>query len=209
MNWRSLFRPAARLLPSRWLITRGPSDRSAIALTFDDGPLDSTPGCLDVLDELGLRATFFVVGKEVQAHPDLCLEMVGRGHEVAGHGFTHSYFPALEYRALADELARTAELLPPQPFRPLVRPPAGAISPTSLWNTMRSGYTTVLWSLDCFDWRTQDASEIATELEQARAGDILLLHEGSAPTLEALRVAKAAWQRRGLDCVTLSDLCGL
>jgi peptidoglycan/xylan/chitin deacetylase (PgdA/CDA1 family)/glycosyltransferase involved in cell wall biosynthesis len=199
---RSRARAAAiRALPRRLLVRRGGGAARRVALTFDDGPHQMTDAYLDVLDRYGARATFFVVGKACAEHPEAAARMAARGHEVAGHGFTHRAFTKLEPDTLRDELDRTTALLPaPRTSRPLVRPPYGATSLRSLALTARAGYTTVLWSRDSDDCRTYSPDEVVSRLAPAELapGEIVLLHEGQEWTLEALprileNLAKGGW----------------
>ena len=107
--------------------TPGPRKPGKIALTFDDGPTPLTLDYLDVLERLGVRATFFLVGGLCAQHPELVQAIADRGHEVAGHGYTHRRFTALKDTELRDELWRTRALLPPNASgRTFVRPPHGA-----------------------------------------------------------------------------------
>src|SRR6185312_1764327 len=88
-----------------------------------------------------------------------------RGHELGGHGFTHTVFPSLDAAALKSELERTDALLPlAAGARKLVRPPRGATSPLSLLRCARAGYLTVLWSRDSDDCRTDRADQVAAAL---------------------------------------------
>jgi len=200
---------AAAAVPRAVLVRRGPGTRKQVALTFDDGPHALTDAYLDVLDCFGARATFFVVGRACAEHGPALRRIVARGHEVAGHGFTHTAFTKLDAGALRDELDRTAALLPPvrTPLR-LVRPPTGATSVRSLALCARAGYTTVLWSRDSDDCRTTSADEVAARLapEALQAGDIVLLHESQAWTLEALPRVLEGLGRGGFQAVTVSEL---
>src|SRR5690242_8612478 len=72
--------------PSVW---RGPGDRAAIALTFDDGPSESTPEILDVLERYRARATFFQIGLNVRRLPDVARQVFAGGHEIGNHSYTH------------------------------------------------------------------------------------------------------------------------
>jgi len=180
-----------------------------IALTFDDGPTPLTLGYLDVLEQLGARATFFVVGELCAAHPEWVEAIAERGHELCGHGFTHRRFPSLSRAELTSELARTHALLPGRGAqRKLVRPPYGAVSPASLLTCAREGFTTVLWSFNSNDWRARDASEVERTLaaREATPGDILLLHEGQQLTLNALPTVIRNLKELGHDLVTVGEL---
>jgi peptidoglycan/xylan/chitin deacetylase (PgdA/CDA1 family) len=210
-HWRSRLRGlAAQAVPRGVLVRRGAAGAAKrVALTFDDGPDDLTDAYLEALARYDARATFFVVGQNCGARRAALLRMVARGHEVAGHGFTHDPFTKMDGPALRDELERTAALLPPaREGRPLVRPPTGATSLRSLAITARAGYTTVLWSRDSDDCRTSSPDEVAARVapEAMAPGEIVLLHEAQTWTLDALprileRLAAAGWRT-----VTVSEI---
>ena len=199
----------AEVIPRAVLVRRGAGSARRVALTFDDGPDQMTDAYLDVLDRFGARATFFVVGEACVARRDALLRMVARGHEVAGHGFTHDPFTRMTADGLRGELRRTAALLPPiAAGRPLVRPPTGATSLRSLALTARAGYTTVLWSRDSDDCRTMSADLVAARLAPAALtpGDIVLLHEGQTWTLAALPRILEGLAAAGWHAVTVSEI---
>ena len=204
---RALLHAAADAAPSALLVRHGPRTRARVALTFDDGPDEQTLGCLDALDGLDVRATFFVIGEACLRHPALLREIVARGHEVASHGHSHTTFSSLSAGELTRELAAVQEVIPPVPrARALVRPPRGALSLGSLLRCAAAGYTTVLWSLDSDDCRTTSAEVVASRVSVARPGDIVLLHEGQAWTLDALPAIVGLLRASGLEPTTVSDL---
>jgi peptidoglycan-N-acetylglucosamine deacetylase len=184
------------------------TDPGRIALTFDDGPTPLTLPYLDVLEEFGVRGTFFVVGELCAAHPEWVAAIDDRGHELGGHGYTHRRFTSLSRGELASELARTDELLPSTATRRMVRPPYGAVSPASLLTCARQGFTTVLWSLNSNDWCAPDASEVERTVaaHDVNPGDILLLHEGQQLTLEALPTVLRNLKDLGHELVTVGEL---
>jgi peptidoglycan/xylan/chitin deacetylase (PgdA/CDA1 family) len=199
-----------RLDPLRRALGRpGAEGPGRVALTFDDGPGPLTLRYLDMLDQLGARATFFLVGELCQAHPELVAAIAERGHELFGHGYTHRRFTSISPRELASELDRTRALLPSRDAaRQLVRPPFGAVSLSSLLTCARRGYTTVLWSLNSGDWRAGDASEVERTVASAAAapGEILLLHEGQPLTLNALPGVVHSLKAIGHELVTVGEL---
>lgn len=206
---RQLVKAAAdAVLPSSVLIVRGPVRGRRVALTFDDGPAELTREYLDVLDAFGVKATFFVVGAACAERPRDLAAIVERGHEIGGHGYTHSSFAALDRAALEAELERTAALLPKQSGRCLVRPPKGVISAPALLNCARAGFTVVLWSRDSGDWRLESAERIQEEFarQPLDPGDIVLLHEGQQRTLDALPALLASLGESGHEMVTVSEL---
>jgi peptidoglycan/xylan/chitin deacetylase (PgdA/CDA1 family) len=201
---------ATHLLPDDLMFLRGPASRGRrAALTFDDGPHELTERYLEVLARANAKATFFVVGRACTEHPGAGDAMTRAGHEVAGHGFTHTEFPKLRGDELRDELARTAALLPkPAGGRAMVRPPRGLVTPRSLLGCFRAGYSSAMWSHDTFDWEARTADEVLRRAtpEQIAPGEILLMHEGKPWTLEALPRLIEGLQGAGFELVTISAL---
>ena len=192
-------------------MTRGPAGKKQVALTFDDGPDAMTLQYLDALDELGVRATFFVIGAHAAKHPDRVLEYARRGHEVCNHGYSHRPLPAMGPAQLVDELARTNDLLPPSITpRPFVRPPRGLVSPRSIARVFAAGYTTALWSLDSDDCRTRDPRVVEERVhpERVRPGEVVLLHEFQPWTLAALPVVVGRLRDAGYSFPTLGEMLG-
>lgn len=205
----SLLHAAADFAPRDLLVRHGSRKVARVALTFDDGPDAMTLRYLDVLDRLEVHATFFLIGEACARAPELVRAIVGRGHEVASHGHTHKTFPSLSTSALSAELARVAELLPPsERRRPLLRPPRGAATPKSLLRCAAAGYTTVLWSLDSDDCRTQSVDEVVARVATSKAGEIVLLHEGQQWTLDALPAIVTSLRDVGLELVTVGKMLG-
>jgi peptidoglycan/xylan/chitin deacetylase (PgdA/CDA1 family) len=199
------------VVPRAFLVRRGSGRRRRLALTFDDGPHELTRAYLDVLDAHGASASFFLVGRECTARPDDVLEIVRRGHEVWGHGFTHTTFDRLPIARLLDELRATSDLVPPMPRRrPLLRPPRGVVTLRSLAACAAAGYTTALWSLDSGDWRETRPDAIAVAVAPARVapGEVVLLHEGQRCTLAALPRILEGLRAAGYELVTVGDLLG-
>jgi peptidoglycan/xylan/chitin deacetylase (PgdA/CDA1 family) len=176
-------------------------------LTFDDGPDEMTETYLDLLDELGVPATFFLIGKRAIRQPAMVREYVRRGHQIAGHGFDHARFNKLTRRALLEQCDRTEDALGGQlSGRPWVRPPHGSLDASSLISLVTSGYTVAMWSLDARDYNTTDPAQIIEHCAPISAGDVVLFHEGQQWTLEALPRIVAAIHEAGLECVTMHDL---
>jgi peptidoglycan/xylan/chitin deacetylase (PgdA/CDA1 family) len=192
--------------------------RDHVALTFDDGPDPaSTPEFLDVLDALGWRATFFMLGSRVRGHRGLAAEVVARGHEVAVHGDEHSSMLRRTPRRAADDIRRCRDSIVevtgqvPTWFRP----PFGILSLGALRGARRLGLTTVLWTTWGRDWRAEATEDtIVTDvLHRYLEGGTVLLHDSdcqSAPqswraTLGALPRLADAFRERGLVAGPLRD----
>jgi peptidoglycan/xylan/chitin deacetylase (PgdA/CDA1 family) len=191
------------------VLRRGPSTTKRVALTFDDGPDHLTAKYLDVLDDLGVPATFFVLGEAAQSQPELVREYVRRGHQVANHGYDHTRFTKLSRKQLLDQCSRTDQAIGGQVSGlPWVRPPHGSLDMTSLLTLRAAGYIVAMWSVDSCDHTVTDASSLveACSPQHVSAGDVLLFHEGQQWTLDALPRIVTALHASGLELVTMHDL---
>jgi peptidoglycan/xylan/chitin deacetylase (PgdA/CDA1 family) len=182
-----------------------------VALTFDDGPHPQlTPALLDLLARRGVKATFFVIGKNVNAHPDIVARIVAEGHEIGNHTMNHPSLTKLGAAAVAAEISgtndavRNAAGLTPT----IMRPPYGAINP-ALTKRLNDefGQSVILWSVDPLDWKIRKASHVSQHLiENAKPGAILLAHDIHASTIEAMPAVLDALLAKGYQFVTVSEL---
>lgn len=172
---------------------------TGLALTFDDGPDPRwTPAVLAALARHGLRASFFVIGAEVDRHPGLVRELAAAGHLVEVHGLHHRVATFQRPAVLAEELrrmsARITELTGRVPR--WYRPPYGARPLRPVWAAQ--GLALVTWSWSCGDWA---GTPPGRALAPARAGDIVLLHDGPTPDDDARARTLAA-----IDALAASGL---
>ncbi len=189
------------------VVRRGSLESKRVALTFDDGPDVLTIEYLETLDRLGVPGTFFLVGENIAARPQLVREYIRRGHQIAGHGYDHTRFPELGREALIEQCARTERALGPQlAGQPWVRPPHGTLDPGTFVTLVAAGYTIALWSFDSHDYELKEPSTLARNCEQIRNGDVVLLHEGQRWTLDALPAIVSRLRAEGFECVTMHDL---
>ena len=188
-----------------------------IALTFDDGPHETlTPQILDILDENDVKATFFPIGKNAEANPDIIKEIVARGHEVGNHTYSHCNVSKMSINSLKDEISRTETILKELGANPtLFRPPGGAYSKNALDTVNKMGYKYILWSwrLDTKDWASPPADQVINTVKtNVSDGNIILFHDYVAkksPTPEALRVLIPYLKELGYRFVTVSELISL
>ena len=209
--------PRSTLLgPVLTRLPRTAAARGEVALTFDDGPHpEATPAVLDLLDEAGHRASFFLVGRRAVARPELVAEIVARGHAVENHTFGHPKRLAfLGPRRLAEEIDRTQQALaelagrPPAWFRPV----AGIRNPWMGPLVADRGLAIASWTRRGFDAVSRDPARVARRLTRGlAAGDVLLLHDGAGTrtaggqpvVLAALPAVLAALAANGLTGVPL------
>ena len=186
-----------------------------IALTIDDGPhYKMTPQVLAVLKEKGARATFFVLGENVDRRPELLAKEVADGHEIAVHGYHHNSLARRDKAAVAAELERAEEAIGRvTTVKPaLFRPPGGSSSATVAAAARERGYTMVLWDVDPQDWaRPPVGSVVGTVMRRAAPGSIVLLHDGQypLPTPQALAIIIDRLRAEGYELVTVSELLRL
>jgi peptidoglycan-N-acetylglucosamine deacetylase len=146
--------------------------RSAMALTFDDGPNPSiTPRLLELLERHGVRATFFVVGRFARACPELVREIAARGHVIGNHTESHPNLALLSGSRIQEELTRCQDsvalaLAGRDESRPeWMRPPWGFRGPQLFGAVRRAGLRgVVMWSFGCYDWRPQRAEQLVNRL---------------------------------------------
>lgn len=153
-----------------------------VALTFDDGPDPrSTPRFVEVLDELDVRATFFVLGDAVSRAPGLVADMAAAGHELAIHGWDRTPMLLRGPLATYDQLARTHDLVAAATGRPprFVRPPHGLLSAAVLAAARRLDLTPVLWTAGGRDGAAgaTPLSVLAAVGPDLRGGATILLHD--------------------------------
>lgn len=154
-----------------------------VYLSFDDGPDPQwTPRILDILARARAPASFFVVGRTARAHPGLLRRIAAAGHRIGNHTYRHRHPWTLSQAAaraeVRDGAAAIADTLGQSPV--LFRPPHGRLRACMLETATELGQATVLWNLSAVDWGPlATPKRIARRLERARAGDIVLMHDGA------------------------------
>jgi peptidoglycan/xylan/chitin deacetylase (PgdA/CDA1 family) len=211
MNARQLIRRGmAETLPRRLFMVSGPPADRRISLSFDDGPHpEHTPALLDRLAARGIRATFFLVGRRAERHPDLVRRIAAEGHDVGHHSFTHGEPAATSALALVDESRRTARLLAGIVGRAprLFRPPHGKITVGKALGLWATGQTIVLWNQDPKDFSC-GASQALRDWFAGRTfqgGDVVLLHDTHPYAAEAIDAIDEAARRSGLGFCPVSE----
>jgi len=179
------------VLPRRLFLTAGPPNSGQVCLTFDDGPdPEYTPRCLDVLGELGIKATFFVIGRKAAQYPQIVRRIVADGHEVGNHSWSHYVSKNISVSEFAAELQRTAAFLADLTGRPcfLFRPPHGKLTPRQLFKAWALQQTIVLWNRDPKDFARRSADDLTGYFEACpvQGGDVVLLHDNQPYAIAAL-----------------------
>ena len=194
----------------------GPTNRPEVALTFDDGPnIGSTKKVMQILDEHGVKGTFFEVGKAIDAEPAITRAVYDDGHLLGNHSYEHDQWRWLDPRY--PELQRTQNAFKRAigTCPVLYRPPHGDRTPFLAQVVKDAHMHMVLWSASAGDWATNDAALVAKRIvDEAKPGSILLLHDGldGNPTanrsvlVRALPMILDGLQRKGLTPVRLDKM---
>jgi len=206
-------RSATLFAPS---VYRGPASRRSIALTFDDGPSESTPALLEVLSNYGVCATFFQCGANVRRLPEIAREVVRRGHEVGNHSDTHPKFYFRKPEFIREELRRAQEAIAETTgvSPALYRAPFGIRWPGMRAAQERLHLLGVMWTVIGRDWKLDASAIVRQVLRRAGNGAIVCLHDGRElepqpvvqPTIEAVRRLIPMLKAEGYRFETVSQL---
>jgi peptidoglycan/xylan/chitin deacetylase (PgdA/CDA1 family) len=185
-----------------------------VAITFDDGPHPkNTPRLLDMLRERNIKATFYVIGRNVDLYPNVLRRTVSEGHEVGNHTYNHPILSKLGDSTVRDELikcrdavARAAGVQPRT-----LRPPYGALLQRQReWIHRELKYPTIMWSVDPLDWKRPGPSVVTSRiLSNTTPGAIVLAHDLHASTVDAMPGTLDGLLRKGYKFVTVSQLLAM
>jgi peptidoglycan/xylan/chitin deacetylase (PgdA/CDA1 family) len=168
---------------------------------------------LEILKQRNIKATFFLIGQNAAANPDIVRRILAEGHEVGNHSWTHPQLSKLSDDRVTAEITKTqAAIKDASGYAPtLLRPPYGAITPRQReWIANQFGLNIILWSVDPFDWKRPGASVITQRiLSQVRPGAIILSHDIHKQTVDAMPATLDALIAKGYKFVTVSQLIAM
>lgn len=173
--------PTAAYIEPTWKDCQG-----YVALTYDDGPVDATPTLLKTLRLHQVLATFFVLGAEVDARPEVLMATASDGHRIGNHTRTHPDLTTLDSAGRTAQLRQTSEAITrvigvaPDLFRP----PMGLTNPEIRTIANDLGMLEVIWTVDTFDWRGDDLNTMLKSVANIKDGDIILMHDASKYVVE-------------------------
>lgn len=168
---------------------------NAVALSFDDGPVENTLNILDILDEYNVKAAFFCIGRNIEKHPEIFKEIIKRGHIVGNHSFSHTRkMGFLKSNTVVTEIEKCNEIAEKIGGikMNLFRPPFGIINPKTKRALQKTGHQVVGWNNRPYDAITRSPDKILNRItKDLKKGDLILLHDNmpkTAPILEQLLV---------------------
>ena len=184
-----------------------------VAITFDDGPDDKyTNQILDLLAEYEAKATFFILGKNAEKHPEVILRQFEEGHELANHTYTHPWNTTL--KRIEEEMQKTNDIIYSiTGFKPILFRPVGGLYTDGMIDVaVKNGYTVIMWSWhqDTEDWKDPGVRKIVNKvLGGTKPGDVILFHDGGSDrtqTVEALKEILPVLKKQGYRFVTISEM---
>lgn len=181
-------------------------EKKYVALTFDDGPSSFTDRLLDCLEKNKAKATFFMVGKEIEYFSDEVKRMKKLGCELGNHTYSHADLTGLSPEDISSEIGAVDNILMELTGQgaSVVRPPYGSVN-----STVKSvvGTPMILWSIDTLDWKSQDPQEIAEIVRsQTEDGSIILLHDIFSTSVDAAEIFIPEMIKEGYQFVTVHEL---
>lgn len=190
---------------------QGDASKKQIALTFDDGPhAEVTPLILETLEKYGVKATFFVIGKNIPENPRLIDKVHKKGHLIGNHSFSHANtFAFKSVKVVKNELKHTNLLVSgitgKEPA--FFRPPFGVTSPRIAQAANKLSFKTIGWSIRSLDTRSDSVEKITDRvLSQIKGGEIILLHDTFLKTREVLENILNYCQNQNVEIVPLDKM---
>lgn len=184
-----------------------------ITLTFDDGPHEMTVLVLDVLRQYNAKATFFCIGKNIEAHPDILKKIIEEGHTVGNHSYSHSpFFDFYRKKQVVAEIEQTDALiesvLGKKPI--LFRPPYGVTNPSIRRALAVTKHKTIGWNIRSLDGGTKNEKFIFDRIiKRIKPGGIVLLHDTSIQTVNVLEQLLSFLQKNNYSVVPLEELLNI
>ncbi len=193
-----------------------PNQEKVIALTIDDGPWKpTTTQMLDILKQNNVKATFFWVGKTVQAHPQIAKQVVAEGHAIGNHTWNHGY-KKVSPAVARDEIERTARIIYQTTGvkTALFRPPGGYLNNGLAAYAKSQKYSVLMWSQTSADTDPRAKYQVFVKnvLRDAQPGGIVLMHDGGgnrSRTVKALPGMIKGLKQKGYRFVTIPELLAM
>ncbi len=188
-------------------------DTKYVALTFDDGPADPyTEEYLKILSRYGVKATFFNLGENAEAYPDIAKEVVAQGHQLCNHTMAHNQLTAVDAETIYSEITRSEKALEEASGVKTthLRPPYGDFTERSWLGSGGSITASIRWNADSQDWKLPGVDTlVSNSLINLHSGTIILMHDGGgdrSQDVEALPILIEELQSQGYTFVTIADL---
>ena len=184
-----------------------------IAITFDDGPSDYTLEVLDLLKKYNTSATFFCIGKNIEAYPEIVKQIIAEGHLVGNHSYSHSpFFDFYNAKKITEEIQQTDMLLKKYTSKKInfFRPPYGVTTPSIRRALKISGHKVIGWNIRSLDGGTKNQNLIFNRIiKRISPGGIVLLHDTASHSVLVLEQFLQFLQKQNYQVVSVEELLNL
>lgn len=182
-------------------------EKKKVALTFDDGPHPQyTVEMLEGLKEKNVKATFFLLGEEVEKYPEIVKQMHEEGHVIGNHSYRHEQLSKLTMQQACEQVNRTNKLI----YDITGENPAYLRPPFGDWHEKldcEANMVEVLWDVDTLDWSSQNHGQIVNKvLKNVKENDIILMHDGYETSVTAAMEIIDTLRKQGYEFVTVDEI---
>lgn len=187
-----------------------PRCSNCVAVTYDDGPVTgTTEQLLDTLKRKDVHATFFVLGQNANAHPEIVRRIRDEGHTIGSHSFSHADLAKQTEAGIAAQLDETNAALKDKGAVEAhwLRPPYGSYDSRVVAAAAARGMSLATWDVDTADWQHRNtATTCQKAVAGAREGSIILMHDIHQPTVAAAECVIDGLRAKGLNPVSLDEM---
>lgn len=184
-----------------------------IALTFDDGPSTFTLEVLELLKKYDVKATFFCIGKNIEAHPEILKQIIADGHLVGNHSYSHSkFFDFYNAKKIQEEIQKTDELLEKYTSKKInfFRPPYGVTTPSIRRALEKTKHKVIGWNIRSLDGGTKNQELIFNRIiKRLSPGGIVLLHDTASHSVLVLEQFLQFLQQNNYKVISIEELLNL
>lgn len=187
------------------------TNQKVIAITFDDGPTEQVDNILSTLDKHKAKATFFLIGKEIESAPEEAQKIVEKGHQIGNHSYSHDRMIFKSPRYIKEEVERTDELIREAGYDGEIdfRPPYGKKLIALPYYLYKNDRDTIMWNMEPDTVTNDKSKKIEFVIENTKPGSIILLHpmyDESGQEIQVLDEILATLSKQGYSFVTVNEL---
>jgi peptidoglycan-N-acetylglucosamine deacetylase len=187
------------------------TENKVIALTFDDGPTKNVDQILPVLDQYKAKATFFLIGNDIEKHPEEARKLVEAGHQIGNHTYSHNRMVLKSPSFIREEIEKTDELIRKAGYKGEIdfRPPYGKKLVGLPYYLNKHNRETIMWTLEPETYYTSADDKVKDVVENIKPGSIILLHPMYDQTIETIQVIEDILREltdEGYKFVTVDEL---
>lgn len=208
-NWQNINSyeiPKAKLIENKHIDKNKPM----VALTFDDGPhFENTIRILNTLSKYGAKATFFMVGENVEKNKEIPKKVIEQGSEIGTHTLNHKDLNKLNEEEILEQITMSSKIIEECSGTSikLLRPPYGNNNEIVRSVSKSQEKAIILWNVDTEDWKSRDAEKVYKHvIENVKNGDIILMHDIYSSTADATEKIVKELTEKGYQLVTISEL---